>query len=266
MLNGLLLIDKPQGWTSFDVVAKVRGILRKQQKDLRSQISDLREVSRIQDPRSKIKVGHTGTLDPMATGLLVIAIGKYTKKVPELTKQDKTYVAEVTLGKTSTTDDAEGALLDYRSQISDLRVVSEVSKIQDPSSKIPTGEEVAEALQAFIGTIQQVPPQFSAIKVAGQRSYAVARKGGEVKLEPRTVTIYDITGIAYNYPKLTFTTKVGSGTYIRSLARDLGEQLGTGAYLSALRRTSVGNFSINTACSVDKLDYDTIEKNILAID
>lgn len=251
-MNGLLLVDKPKGWTSFDVVAKVRGTIRAEAKK--------------QGIAGKVKVGHTGTLDPMATGLLVLAIGSYTKKVPELTKQDKSYIAEVTLGKTSNTDDAEGELVDYRSQSLDLREVSESSKIQDPRSKIfvPSEEQVNRAVQNFIGTIQQIPPQFSAIKIAGVRSYNAARSGKEVKFEPRTVTIYSITGIRYDYPKLNFMASVGSGTYIRSLARDLGEVLETGAYLSGLRRVSVGNFSINTAVSAEGITYDTIVQKILA--
>jgi len=231
MLNGLLLIDKPRGWTSFDVVAKIRGVVRAEAKK--------------QGVIGKIKVGHTGTLDPMATGLLVIAIGSYTKKVPELTKQDKTYRATMTLGKTSNTDDAEG----------DLAFVS---------SAQPSESDIGLVLQNFVGTIQQVPPQFSAIKIAGVRSYNAARAGKEVRLEPRSVTIYSISDINYEYPTVTFLTHVGSGTYIRSIARDVGARLGVGAYLSDLRRTQVGNFSINAACSVDGMTYATIEKNLLA--
>ena len=229
-MDGLLLIDKQKGWTSFDVVAKVRGVLR----------ADLKQKGL----PYKIKVGHTGTLDPLATGLLVLAIGKYTKKVPELTKHDKSYFASVKLGHTSTTDDAEGELT-------------------AGSSDQPTEQTVQKALQTFVGEISQIPPQFSAIKIGGVRSYKAARSGTEVKYEPRTVTIHSISDIKYDYPTVTFTANVGSGTYIRSLARDLGQKLGTGAYLADLRRTSVGEFNLNTAILTDDLTAAKIEENLV---
>ena len=231
MNNGLLLIDKPKGWTSFDVVAKVRGILRAEAKK--------------QGQIGKIKVGHTGTLDPMATGLLVLAIGSYTKKVSELTKQDKTYQAEVTLGATSNTDDVEGDLVPV-------------------SAARPSLEQITAALQTYIGDIQQIPPQFSAIKIAGVRSYMAARRGKEVKFEPRSVTIYSISDITYDYPKVSFTAHVGSGTYIRSLARDLGQMLKTGAYLSDLRRTSIADLSIVSGIAMDDISYEAVAKNIIS--
>ncbi len=230
-MNGLLLIDKPKGWTSFDVVAKVRGILR----------AEL--VS--QGLPKKIKVGHTGTLDPLATGLLVLAIGNYTKKVPELTLHNKTYIASVTLGSISATDDAEGQL-------------QPVSTVQ------PSFTDVQFALQSYIGEIEQVPPQFSAIKIGGIRSYKAARGGKVMKHEARRVTIYSISDIKYDYPTITFETIVGSGTYIRSLARDAGKKLGTGAYLSDLRRTTVGDFTISAAVSVIGLTAQVIVKNLIA--
>ncbi len=208
-MDRLLLIDKPKDWTSFDVVAKLRGILRKQ-------------------TGQKIKIGHCGTLDPMATGLLLIVTGKFTKRVNELTKLQKTYEAEVTLGATSNTDDAEGEL----SNVSDQK---------------PSEEEVRAALFSFLGEQMQVPPKFSAIKVNGVRSYAAARAGKEVKLEPRRVEILAIRDFEYCYPKVLFTVDVSSGTYIRSLARDLGEKLQKGAYLSGLRRTKVGEFDVGDA-------------------
>ncbi len=225
-LHGLLLIDKPKGWTSFDVVAKVRGAIRAYNKS--------------HDIAQRTKVGHTGTLDPLATGLLVLAIGSYTKKVPELTKQDKSYTVAVTLGYTSTTDDAEG----------DLTHVS---------SSRPTEQQVGDALQSFVGTIQQLPPQFSAIKVDGKRAYAAARQGKTVDLKPRTVQIYSITAVAYAYPVVHCTVSVGSGTYIRSLARDVGNILGTGAYVSDLRRITVGPYSIENAQQVADFDPNTVQ-------
>lgn len=208
-LNGILLVDKPAGWTSHDVVAKMRGIIKA-------------------ETGQKVKVGHTGTLDPAATGLLVLVVESYTKRAQEFSKLGKTYEAEVTLGYESSTGDAEGELT--------LK-----------SAQKPTQQAVRAALSTFLGEISQTPPQYSAIKVGGQRAYKAARAGKTVEIEPRKVTIYEITDVRYQYPKLSFTCKVSSGTYIRSLAADVGEKLGTGAYLSGLRRTSVGKFKIEDA-------------------
>jgi len=215
-MDGLLLIDKPKGWTSFDVVAKVRGQIRKE------------------TGLKKPKVGHTGTLDPLATGLLVLTIGTYCKRAQEFSKLDKVYEVEMKLGETSTTGDDEG----------------EKTKINDNK---PTLEEVEAALRKFTGDIMQTPPIYSAIKVDGQRAYKLAREGKEVKLEPRPVKIYEITDVKYEYPKLSFTAKVSSGTYIRSLVEDIGKELGAGAYMSNLRRTKVGDFSISGAANVEYL-------------
>ncbi len=224
-MDGLLLVDKPKDWTSFDVVAKVRGTLKK-------------------SGISKPKVGHTGTLDPQATGLLVLTLGSYCKRAGEFSKLDKVYEVELTLGKTSTTDDSEG----------------EITKISDNK---PSSSEVEEAINAFLGEIQQTPPAFSAIKVDGKRAYKLAREGKEVKLEPRTVTIHKITDINYSYPKVTFATEVSSGTYIRSLARDIGEKLGIGAYMSDLRRTKVGDFDLSRAISTTDLTIESIRNNLI---
>lgn len=229
-MDGLLLIDKPKGWTSFDVVAKVRGIISAER--------------RRQGILGRIKVGHTGTLDPLATGLLVLAVGSYTKRVPELTKKDKSYDAVMTLGATSTTDDVEGEL-------------TEVGSHQ------PSLKEIEGVLDSFVGSIDQIPPQFSAIKIGGVRSYNAARAGKTVKFEPRQVRIHSITDIKYDYPLVYFTSHVGSGTYIRSLARDVGEKLGTGAYLSDLRRTSVGDFNISNAITMEYLTTEIIENALL---
>lgn len=217
-MDGILLIDKPAGWTSHDVVAKVRNILKA-------------------EAGHKIKVGHTGTLDPMATGLLILVIGGYTKRAGEFSKLDKVYEAELTLGAVSTTGDKEG-------------------KITEVSDKQPSLHHIEAVLSQFTGKIQQTPHVFSAVKVDGKRAYEIARKGGEVKLEPREVTIYEITDVNYDYPILKFTAKVSSGTYIRSLAEDIGDALGSGAYLSALRRTQVGNYSIT-----DVKNLQTITKS-----
>jgi tRNA pseudouridine55 synthase len=220
-MDGYLLVDKPAGWTSFDVVAKVRGQLKK-------------------ETGQKFKVGHTGTLDPFATGLLIIVIGKYTKRAEEFSKLDKTYEAELILGSASSTGDTEG-------------------EITKKSDHVPNTEEIKEAIKEFIGEIEQVPHKFSAMKINGQRAYKLAREGKEVKLEPRKVTIYSIKDVEYNYPRLKFTTEVSSGTYIRSLAEDIGEQLGVGAYLSQLRRTKVDKYRVEEAELLDKnTNYDII--------
>lgn len=220
-MDEILLIDKPKGWTSFDAVARVRAEIRRQ--------------TGIKKP----KVGHTGTLDPMATGLLIIVTGTYCKQSQEYSKLDKVYEAELTLGQTSATDDEEG----------------EKTFVSD---HIPNAKTVLAALGTFRGEISQTPPIYSAIKIDGQRAYKMARKGKEVTLEPRKVKIHDITGINYSYPKLKFTVKVSSGTYIRSLARDIGEALGAGAYLSSLKRTEVGKFKLVDAVPADEFDPELL--------
>ncbi len=208
-MDGILLIDKPAGWTSFDVVAKVRGVLSK-------------------EAGHKVKVGHSGTLDPFATGLLVLLIGKYTKKSDEFLKLNKTYEATLTLGKTSTTGDPEGG----------------ITPVND---RQPTHEEVISTLNTFFGQITQTPPIFSAIKINGQRAYKLARAGKTPVMEPRQVEIYDIMLLSYDYPELKIETKVSSGTYIRSLAVDIGEVLGVGAYLTELRRTKTAEYDVSSA-------------------
>jgi tRNA pseudouridine55 synthase len=214
-MDGILLIDKPAGWTSHDVVAKVRNILKK-------------------EAGHKVKIGHCGTLDPFATGLLVLVVGNYTKKAAEFSKLDKTYEAETILGKTSTTGDPEG-------------------EITDGYAEVPSDALVEQVLEQFRGKYMQMPPKYSAKKIGGQRAYKLAREGKEVKLEPVEVEIYGITDVIYDYPKLSFTVSVSSGTYIRTLAEDIGERLNTKAYLSALRRTSVGKFSVRHAFTIDNL-------------
>ncbi|MDQ3065231.1 MAG: tRNA pseudouridine(55) synthase TruB [bacterium] len=220
-MDGIVLIDKPKGWTSFDVVAKVRGQLK-------------RETG-----LKKPKVGHTGTLDPLATGLLVLVCGTYTKRAQEFSKLDKVYEAELTLGFNSTTDDNEG----------------DKTKISD---KIPSLNEVQAVLNTFVGEQKQLPPAFSAIKVDGQRAYKLARAGKQVVIEPRTISIYQISDIKYSYPTVNFTVAVSSGTYIRSLARDIGEKLGTGAFLSQLRRTSVGQYDVKNSFTISAIGDELV--------
>lgn len=205
----IILIDKPTGMTSFGVVARVRRVLS----------------NRL---GKKVKVGHCGTLDPFATGLLILVTGKMTRKAMEYTKCDKVYESTITLGQTSTTGDPEG----------ELTVTSAL---------VPTRLQIEEALDKFRGEITQTPPIFSAIKINGQRAYKLAREGKEVVIPQRTVTVYSLELLSYEYPLVKIRTHVSSGTYIRSLAVDIGEELGTGAYCSELRRTSISEWSVDTA-------------------
>lgn len=209
--EGILLIDKPQGWTSHDVVARARGICRQR------------------------RIGHTGTLDPMATGLLVLCLGRATRLVEYMTAHDKEYVGEMLLGAETDTDDAEGTIT-ARAPVPPL-----------------TGADLERVAAEFRGVIQQVPPAYSAVKVDGQRAYAVARKGGDLELRPRPVRIdhFELQQVAPD--RLGFRVACGAGTYVRSLARDLGRRLGCGAHLTALRRTHVGAFSVEEAITLDVL-------------
>lgn len=215
--DGILLVDKPAGWTSFDVVAKIRGQIRRQYQE-----------QGVKPTKRQLKVGHAGTLDPFATGLLIILLGDATKKADEFLKLDKIYEATVVLGQTSTTGDPEG-------------------EISDVSSARPTREEVEVAASGFTGKIQQRPPAFSAIKVNGQRAYKLARKGEEVNIPERTVEIYSLDILSYEYPQIKILVHVGSGTYIRTLAEDIGKQLQTGAYCSELRRITISQWDIAQA-------------------
>ncbi len=216
MPEGLLLINKPLDWTSFDVVAKARNIL------------DVR------------KIGHTGTLDPKATGVLVLAVGKATKLIEFLVKQDKEYEAEITLGATSITDDSEGP-------------ITEVENAKEPSK-----EDIEEALKQFVGTFEQLPPDFSAKKVGGKRAHKAARAGKPLELKPQEVTMHSINILGYSYPKLTLRLEVGSGFYVRSLARDLGKALETGGYLSGLIRTRVGDFLLTDCVKIENVEPQKI--------
>lgn len=236
-MDGILLIDKPVGWTSFDVVARIRGQIRASQK---SQVESQKATNQNPStPLPKIKVGHTGTLDPLATGLLVIVVGSYCKRAAEFSGLDKVYEVTMKLGVTSTTGDEEG----QKTAV---------------SSKQPAESELQAALQKFVGDIMQTPPIYSAIKVDGQRAYKLAREGKEVKLEPRPVKIYNITDISYDYPNVKFTCKVSSGTYIRSLVQDVGHELDVGAYMSNLRRTEVGIFKLEDAQVIKSLNLEKL--------
>jgi len=231
-MNGILLIDKPSGWTSFDVVHKVRR---------------LAEQSGFNDTaRKRYPVGHTGTLDPMATGLLVLMLGIYTKKVPEYTKLEKTYEVTMRLGRTSTTGDEEGE----KTMLSDLE---------------PMSEGVASTLAQFQGAQMQTPPAFSAIKIQGQRAYKLARNGQFPELKPRPITIQALTLVDYTYPLVRFTASVSSGTYIRSLVEDLGKVLQTGAYMSDLRRTRVGSFQLTDALPIFDLSPEALQTAVFTV-
>lgn len=249
MFDGILLVDKPAGMTSHDVVAQVRRIVR-QATSHESRATSQDELttidSRLPARAPKVRVGHTGTLDPAATGLMILVLGKYTKRAGEFSKLDKTYEAELTLGKTSTTGDSEGA-------------------ITTKSGQRPTKVALQAVLGRFKGQISQTPPIHSAIKIDGQRAYKLARKGLTPNMKPREVTIYSLVLTDYTYPKVKITTAVSSGTYIRSLAEDIGAKLGTGAYMSALRRTDVGQFSIREAISLENCDYEQIRQSMRTV-
>ncbi len=221
MNDGIILIDKPSGWTSFDVVAKIRG-------KIRAQYTEVGE----KPTKRQLRVGHAGTLDPFATGLLIVLLGEECKRAGEFLKLDKTYEATVTLGQTSTTGDPEG----------EKTVVSDTE---------PSKEAVLTALGHFTGQITQVPPSFSAIKVNGQRAYKLAREGKTVTIPERSVTIHSLDLLDYTYPHVKIRTHVSSGTYIRSLAEDIGKALGTGAYCSELRRVSIVDWHVDNAVAPD---------------
>lgn len=206
-----ILVDKEQHWTSFDVVAKLRGILRTK------------------------KIGHAGTLDPLATGLLIICAGKATKSIDSFQGLPKTYEAVVKLGATTKTDDAE-------------------AEEEHPCdcSHIPQ-EAIEQTLQKFIGDIEQIPPMYSAIKKNGVPLYKLARKGQEVERQPRKVHISNIELTKMALPYLHLTVYCSKGTYIRSLARDIGVQLGCGGYLASLRRTAIGSFTVENALTISDI-------------
>jgi tRNA pseudouridine55 synthase len=184
-------------------------------------------------------MGHAGTLDPLATGLMLVLLGKACKQAMELTKLDKTYVAEITLGETSTTDDGEG----------DKQRVSEL---------VPSLDEIKAALGGFVGEISQVPSVYSAIKIDGREAYKRTRAGESVTIPTRNVTIYRNDLTRYDYPRVQIETDVSSGTYVRSLARDLGEALETGAYLSGLIRTRVGQYALYDAAGLGAINSSNL--------
>lgn len=207
----VLLINKPYGWTSFDAVKKIRSTLKIK------------------------KIGHAGTLDPLASGLLILCTGKYTKKIDEYQAQEKEYTGKMILGQTTASYDLE----------------TEPTSAVDVSHITP--EQIQNVAKSFVGTISQVPPLHSAIKVDGKRAYQLARAGKETELKPRQVIISEFEVTSTDLPEISFRVVCSKGTYIRSLARDLGESLGVGAYLSQLCRTRIGSFLLKDAVAPDEI-------------
>ena len=249
-----LLVDKPAGMSSFAVVARVRRILTEQMKE--------DYTRRGLTPPKKAKVGHAGTLDPFATGLLICLLGKGTKKAGEFLKKDKRYEATIRLGKTSTTGDIEGELSEY--DISGAPVGRPVvtGALPTPCSRcrkmapeihIPDNSQVQSVIKSFQGQIKQRVPAYSAVKINGRRAYDLARKGVQVEMPEREVEIYEISIMDYKWPYLKIDCKVSSGTYIRALGEDIGKALGVGGYLTELRRTEIGDFSIKDAVTLEDL-------------
>lgn len=206
----LLLIDKALHWTSFDVVRKIRSSIRIK------------------------KVGHAGTLDPLATGLLVVCTGKFTKKINEFMAKEKEYTGTFTLGATTPTYDLESAPQNFK----DIAAISE--------------EQIKNTTAAFTGELQQLPPVYSAIKKDGVALYELARRGEEVELKPRTVFIEEFEISSVELPVVNFRVRCSTGTYIRSLANDFGQALGCGAYLSSLRRTKIGDMNVKDAVTIEQ--------------
>lgn len=235
-MDQVILIDKPAGWTSFDVVAKIRSNLRRNSPQ--SSVNG----------KQKLKVGHSGTLDPFATGLLIILIGSATKRQDEFMKQDKVYEATFRLGAVSTTGDPEG-------EITERGMLNDERREATPTTNyhLPSTEEVQKALAKFVGEITQVPPQYSAIKVNGKKAYELARAGKKVELKPRQVTIYSLELLEYVWPEIKVRAHVSSGTYIRTLAEDIGKELGTRAYCLELRRTKIGGYEVKDAKTIEDI-------------
>ena len=222
-MDGLLLVDKPIGITSFDVIRR------------------LRFVTGIK------KIGHAGTLDPLATGLMLILIGGACKKAESLTKLDKRYIADIRLGFNSTTGDEEG----------------EKIKI---SSKRPIRSDIEKAIVGFTGDISQTPSIYSAIKIKGKEAYKYARAGQSVEVPVRKVTVHELVAMGYEYPSLTLVAHVSSGTYIRSLAEDMGKVLETGAYLGGLIRTEIGDYCLEDAIALDDCTIESVQNKLISLD
>ena len=209
-MNGILLIDKPEGWTSHDIAAKLKGMLRER------------------------RIGHSGTLDPMATGLLVMFVGRATRAVEFAEAQSKRYIAGLRLGVSTDTQDTTGNIL--RSCEASV-----------------TREALADAIKPFIGDIMQIPPMYSAIKVNGQKLCDIARRGGEVERRPRHITVSGISVVGRSGNDFVLDISCSKGTYIRTLCNDIGDALGCGGCMSSLRRTAAGDFSVSQAYTIDEV-------------
>jgi tRNA pseudouridine55 synthase len=214
----ILYINKPLTWTSFKLVRVVRAKIRQRLKT------------------KKLKVGHAGTLDPLATGVMILCTGKKTKQIKELQALTKEYVAEIRLGATTPSFDLE-------TEIDALYPVEHI-----------TEAKVREVLNRFIGTIEQVPPVYSAVKVDGKRAYQYARENEEIELKPKLLVIDSVELIAYDLPRVTIRVTCSKGTYIRALARDIGEALNSGAHLVGLTRTRIGEVTLNQCLEMDEMD------------
>lgn len=212
----IMYIDKPLGWTSFDAVKRLRGALTRRL------------------GVKRIKVGHAGTLDPLATGVMILCTGRATKRIDELQAGVKEYVATLALGATTPSFDLE-------TQIDQTYPTGHITR-----------ELVQKTLERFVGRIEQIPPTFSAVKVDGKRAYELARKGREVELKPKILVIDEIELLDFSQTSITIRVVCSKGTYIRALARDIGQALGTGAHLTALRRTRVGGVAIENCLSIQQ--------------
>ena len=221
MQSGVLIIDKPEGITSHDVVAKVRKALHTK------------------------KVGHTGTLDPLATGVLVVCVEKATKLVQYLTCENKTYEVQMKLGVKSDTGDITGNIIETDDNISEK--LSELNL-----------EKINETLNTFLGAQKQVPPMYSAIKVNGKKLYEYAREGVEIEREERDIEIYSIENVSFENDILKYTVSCSKGTYVRSLCEDIAEKLGTCGTMTALRRTVTGEFEIKDSISIEEISEEKI--------
>ena len=225
-LDGVLLVDKPRDHTSHDVIARLRGMLRTK------------------------KIGHAGTLDPMATGLLIVLIGKATRVSQFMISLDKEYEGTIELGKTTDSQDADGQVMETR-----------------PVPAL-TLDDVKAAVQGFLGDQYQMPPMFSAIKVGGVALYKKARKGEEVAREPRFIRVMSWDVLGFESPNIQFRLRCSKGTYVRTLAHDLGNKLGCGAHLSALRRTATDRFNVSQALTleqIEKLSLPDVQKRLIPV-
>ncbi|HEX8524147.1 MAG TPA: tRNA pseudouridine(55) synthase TruB [Tepidisphaeraceae bacterium] len=223
--QGVLNVDKPAGLTSARVVSKVKRLLPK-----------------------GVKIGHAGTLDPFATGVLLLLVGKATRHCEQLMGQPKAYDATIKFGATTATDDLEA------------------EEVPWPGAQPVTLEAIEQALERFVGAIQQRPPVFSALKVGGRRGYDLARQGDAVELAARTVQVYEIEVMEFTWPLLRLRIACGRGTYIRSIARDLGEALNVGGHLTALRRTRIGQFHVEQSVTLEKLLAEGAERWLTPVD